>query len=289
MNEIKIWITGANGNIGRNLVQFFTPLPYKILATDKEIDVTNYEEMSHYASRNRPDIIINCAAMTGFQTCEDNRIEAYKVNALGARNCALAAQSIRAKIVQISSDDVFSCDSQQTMNEFDIPTPRTTYGKTKLAGENFVRELNPKHIIIRSSWIYDTYPQGFLMSLITHAKEGKEDSACNVQFSSPTSISIFCKVLVSLIESDEYGLFHMSCNGVTSRYEFAKTVLELCHLPTTHLHSDDIIKDGQNGYTILENLMLEMTSIYAMPSWQEELSYFLSTHELGEQIHDEKK
>lgn len=289
MNKIKIWITGANGNIGSNLVNFFTPLSYTILSTDSEVNVTDYEAVYHYASRNRPDIIINCAAMTGFQRCQENRIDAYKVNALGARNCALAAQSIRAKIIQISSDDVYSCDVQQIMNEFDVPFPKTTYGKTKLAGENFVRELNPKHIIIRSSWIYDAYETGFLMTLIQNAKSKKEDAICSTQFSSPTSITIFCKVLVSLIESGEYGVFHTSCNGVTSRYDFAKTVLEYCQLPITYLHSDTTIKDGQNGYTILENLMLEMTNIYPMPSWQEDLSNFLLNQGLGENIYDEKK
>lgn len=288
MNDIKIWITGAKGSIGKNLVRFFDCTEYTILATDTEVDVTSFEQVSHFANRNHPDIIINCAALTGFQNCQDNELEAYKVNALGARNCARAAQAIRAKIVHISSDDVFTCNSHMVMNEFDTPMPKTVYGKTKLAGEMFVRELNPKHIIIRSSWIYDASKEGFLMTVIENAKQQISQSICDQQFSSPTSIDVFCSVLNSLIHSGEYGIFHASCNGICSRYEFAKTVLEYTNLSTTTLQQDNTIKDGQYGYTILENLMLKMTDIYAMTSWQEELSRFLLTHKIGGTMDDQK-
>lgn len=278
MVELKIWITGASGNIGKELVNYFKNDKYVVLATDKEVDVTDYEQISHYAFRHHPDVIINCAALTGFECCKEEELEAYRVNALGARNTAMAAHSIRAKIIQISSDDVFTSYTHEAMNEFDTPKPKTIYGKSKLAGEILVRELNPKHIILRSSWIYDLKKENILNQIIQSAKAKQEIKVYAKQFGSPTSIDAFCKVLGFLIESNEYGTFHASCQGVCSRFDFAQKVCEILNLDSQYIQADKYVTIGQDGYTILENLMLKMTKVYTMLPWQEELATYLQVH-----------
>lgn len=280
MNELRIWVTGAQGKLGKSLVNYLSEQGYVVLPSDKEVDVTDLDAIIHYAESHRPDVIINCAALTGIAVCEENQLEAYKVNALGARNVASAAQRIRAKIIQISTDDVFAGTEKMTLNEFDTPTPTTIYGKSKLAGETMVKELNPKHMIIRSSWIYDIEPGNFLHDLFENIIKGNTYAASTEQFSSPTSAIALCKLVEILMDSSEYGVFHASCEGECSRYEFAKKALTYAGL-TSELLVEGNSEYGQQGHFILDNLMLKMTGIYTMPTWDKELKRFIEEYQKG--------
>lgn len=280
MNGLRIWITGAQGRLGSSLVQYLNTAGYTILPTDREVDVRDLDAMLHYAETNRPDVIINCAAVTGFAQCEANELEAYKVNTLGARNAAAASHRIRAQIIHISTDDVFAGTEAGTLNEFDTPTPTTIYGKSKLAGESMVKELNPKHIIIRSSWLYDMAPGNFLHDMFHKIVNNETVSVSKGQFSSPTSASSLCHLIESLMVSGEYGLFHASCEGQCSRYDFAKSALTFAGLSTDLLREGDS-DYGQEGHFVLENLMLKMMDIYPMPLWTEELQRFIDEYKNG--------
>ena len=157
MSKNMIWITGADGHVGTALHKVLPEHGYHVLCTNKEdVDVTDMDAVRLYAEMNRPTVIINCAALTNPSECEANPEEAYKVNAIGARNLATAAERLGAKLVQMSTDDVFDGDSEVPYNEFDNPVPRSIYGKSKLAGERMVSSLCTRHIIIRSSWVYGT-------------------------------------------------------------------------------------------------------------------------------------
>lgn len=280
MNELRIWITGAQGKLGKNLVQYLGKQGYTVLPSDKEVDVTDLDAMIHYAESHRPDVIINCAALTGIAVCEENELQAYKVNTLGARNVAAAAQRVRAKIIQLSTDDVFAGTERITLNEFDLPTPTTIYGKSKLAGEMMVKELNPKHIIIRSSWLYDMEEGNFLYDMFKSIQEGTTFAASSKQYSSPTSAIALCKLVEILMESSEYGLFHASCEGECSRYEFAHKALTYAGM-STELLKDENGEYGQQGHFVLDNLMLKMTGIYTMPTWESELKRFIDEYKGG--------
>ena len=154
--KLRIWITGANGQLGRALLRQMKQEEtlHNVLTTDMDVDITDMQQVSRYAGSTRPNVIINCAGMTDVAACEADMVGAYKVNALGARNVAAAARMVDAKIIQLSTDDVFSGERQDALTEFDAAVPNTVYGKSKLAGEMLVRELNPKHLVIRSSWMY---------------------------------------------------------------------------------------------------------------------------------------
>ncbi len=275
MNELKIWISGASGSIGKSLATYFENEGYTILGTDVEVDVTDLEVVMQYAQRHRPDVMINAAAMTGFSSCEENPLQAYKVNALGARNMAAAAHRIQAKLIHLSSDDVFDGTTQQMLNEFATPTPSTVYGKSKLAGEQMIRELYTRHLIIRSSWIYDFSKANFLANIFAKVKAGDTVEVCGTQYSSPTSVLAFTQLLHKLMVSNEYGVFHASCEGQCSRYEFVVEALRLAQLDTSLVKETNDNKYGQTGHIILDNLMLKMTGIGSMPSWQEELKDFM--------------
>lgn len=148
----KIWICGANGRVGRKMTGLLRSGSVELLLTDVDsVDITVSGDVMEYAGMNRPHFIINCAGLTDPDQCRQDPELAYKVNALGARNLSVAARMGKARLVQFSTDDVFDGDSQVPYTEFDTPNPQTVYGKSKLAGENFVREFCSRHIIIRSS------------------------------------------------------------------------------------------------------------------------------------------
>ena len=157
MNSIttRVWIAGASGRLGSALShRFGGNTAYKLVTSDRDVAVEDVSVVGRFADINHPDVIINCAGLTDVQACEENPEEAYKINAIGARNLATAARRIDAKFIQISTDDVFGGDEDKAFCEFDDPHPTTMYGKSKYAGEKLVRELTDKHVIVRSSWLY---------------------------------------------------------------------------------------------------------------------------------------
>ena len=134
----KIWITGAEGHIGTALLDLLEGVEYQLLPTDiEEVDITKIDEVTQFVHVNRPDVVINCAGLTDVQECENNVDEAYRVNAIGVRNVALAANEVNAKVIQISTDDVFDKESRVPYNEFDNVHPRW---KIKRSGR---KDFNP--------------------------------------------------------------------------------------------------------------------------------------------------
>lgn len=273
--QTRIWITGANGRIGKVLLQKLDRTENKILATDVDVDVADLESVKSFCDINHPDVVINCAGLTDTVYCEQHPEEAFRCNALGARNVAYAAQRVRAKIIQLSTDDVFAGNHGDPLIEFDTPSPNNIYGRSKYAGENFVRELNPKHLIIRSSWIYDLNPAGFLGKIFACAQTGTPTEVPIDQFSSPTSVDALGNFVINMINSSEYGLFHASCEGSCSRFEFAERALLATKLPTSIL----LPRLGNRPrYTILNNLMMKMTGVYQMPQWEQDLTAYFQAH-----------
>ncbi len=269
-----IWITGAKGRLGRAIDGILDHGRYAVLATDTEVDIADYGAVSHFVALNRPDIIINCAGMTDRAWCEAHPTEAFRANALGARNVAAAAQSINSRVVQLSTDAVFSGQRNVYYDEFDTPHPNTVYGKSKLAGEAFIRDLNPLHVIVRSSWVYADISEHIFANILQAGRTGTPLEVPANQFSTPTSALALARCIVTLIEADEFGIFHAANKGVCSRFEFAIRVLRDAGLPT-----DMIVPtyEPENAYTLaLDNMMLKMTGVHKMPKWEDDLQEYIS-------------
>lgn len=278
MTKKTIWITGASGKLGAALIKVLQKdMDNKIIGTDMDIDITDSQAVNHAVSMYRPTIIINCASISNADDCETNMVEAYKVNALGARNLATAARHVNAKIVQISTDDIFAGNAAGLITEFDIPNPNSIYGKSKLAGENYVKELNPKHLIIRSSWVYGLGKGDYFSYVEKNGKEGTAFEAPMDHISSPTSAKELAKFIVSLLDESEYGIYHASSEGACSRYEFAKAILEGLGYDSSLVKVS--LSENSTGQvsTLLENLMMKMTGIYEMPNWQDSLNEYITS------------
>lgn len=271
----SIWITGAAGRIGSELVKRLKAnTENRVIATDRDVDITDTESVMSAAEIYRPTVIINCTSVTGIDYCEENLIEAYKVNALGARNLANAARKFNAKIVHLSTDDVFASNGDVRLTEYDTPNPVTVYGKSKLAGENYVKELTPKHLIIRSSWVYGAGKTHFFSYVEDKAKNGESFSCPDYYISTPTSADTLADFICSVIDKSEYGIFHASCEGSCTRYEFAREILEGLGYDSS-LVTPEKSPDGSIKSTLLENLMLKMTELYEMPDWKIDLKNYI--------------
>lgn len=272
----KIWITGAEGHIGTALLDLLEGVEYQLLPTDiEEVDITKIDEVTQFVHVNRPDVVINCAGLTDVQECENNVDEAYRVNAIGVRNVALAANEVNAKVIQISTDDVFDKESRIPYNEFDNVHPRTIYGKSKEAGEKILTQLLNRFVIIRSSWIYGI-GRDFVDEVLRNVGQGKTMEVPNNQYAAPTSAKELAKVIRYFIDNEEYGLYHVVCPGSCSRYEFARTILEYSgKAGELDLYPVVIEDSARPTYSVLDNMMLRLTGIEEPKDWKAALKEYL--------------
>ncbi len=274
MSEAKtIWVTGASGFIGSEVVERLGKLGHNVVGTDLEVSVCDPERLEAFAEACNPEVIVNCAGLPrAALNSLGNRVKAYETNALGAGNVAVVANAIGAKLVHISTDDVFPTRMAEPANEFDTPHPEKPYGKSKRAGEAIVRNSAPNHIIIRSSWVYSRRG-GILKNLLDTVEAGQKAEARTDQYNSPTSIRTYVNFIARAIDSSATGIFHITSLGCINRYEFAAKALEICGydpgawlIPTTDLVTAEKVQ--------LESLMLEMFGAN-LPTWEEDLQGYL--------------
>lgn len=268
-----IWITGALGYLGRALTRRFADAGYTVYATGHEVDVTDLDQVTEFVSRNRPTIVVNCAGIRRDYVTAENRLTTMRTNALGPRNLAIATEAIDTLLVQISSDDVFARHQYSPRDEFDRPEPDTLYGKSKLAGEQFVRELNPQHLIVRSSWVYHA-DGGQLGSIIDCARNGRETTRRADQLACPTSVDTIVRFLLEAVREGEYGTFHVVDKGLCSRSDFAREVYRLMGADPALVH-DAVPDPSTSENVVLDDMMIALTGLTEPPAWQDDIRTYL--------------
>jgi dTDP-4-dehydrorhamnose reductase len=272
--NMRVWIAGAGGTLGKVLVKRFDhTTDYKLLISDKDIALDNLQDVNRFADMSHPDVIIDCASMNNIKKCEENPEEAYKVNAIGARNLAVAAKRVNARLIYISSDQVFDGVDETPLNEFETPVPKSVYGKSKLAGEHFVETLTDKHVIIRTSWLYGHGTRNFVDKVLEDAKAGEEIVLPDCGFSSPTSCHALADFVSYMIEAKSYGIYHASCEGYCTREEFAREALKIAGIEDYKLRVET--EHPGSVYTPLDNMMLHITKEFEMPEWKEDLKKYI--------------
>lgn len=272
----KLWIVGCQGHIGQALLELLDTTKYELLETDKDdVDITDEAVVNKFMLMNRPDVVINCAGYNAYAVEGELDVDmAYKVNAVGARNLAQAAENVQAKLIQISTDDVFGAVASVPYNEFDDACPAGVYGKSKYAGEKFVSRLVSKYVIIRSSWIYGI-GRDFVNVVLNAAKDPNTKTlALAEDMAVPTSAGELAKVIKTFIDEDHYGLYHAVCSGGScSRIEFANEILKHAGL------SDQltIVKDEAKmpSYSVLDNMMLRITGLSEPADWKGTLEIYM--------------
>lgn len=231
----KIAVIGADGQLGTDLLKII-PKADLIPLTIKDINIVDVSSVRRALAKLKPEIIINTAAYNRVDDAEENDLEAYKVNAHGAKNVAIISREINAVTVHVSTDYVFSGDKGSAYSEDDTPDPRTAYGISKLAGEQFVKYLNPKHYIVRTCGLYGTAGcmgkggGNFVESMISLAKKGSPIKVVADEIVSPTYTLDLAQKILELIKTGKYGVYHITNSGACSWYEFASEIFKLSNI-----------------------------------------------------------
>ena len=275
----KLLITGGNGQLGRAINNLYADREdIECINTDVgELDITNLEEVIEFVDKCRPYAIVNCAAHTAVDLCEDQVDAAYKINAIGPRNLSIAAEKFGCKIMQISTDYVFSGNASRPYTEFDAPAPQGVYGASKLAGENFVKEFSSKYFIIRTAWLYGD-GKNFVKTMLRLAEERDEIGVVYDQVGSPTSAFELAKAMDSLLFTDNYGTFHGTCEGTCSWADFAEEIFRLAgkNVKVNRLTSDQYpAKAKRPAYSVLDNYMFRITNGFMFADWHDALKEYM--------------
>ncbi|MBM6836754.1 dTDP-4-dehydrorhamnose reductase [Clostridium saudiense] len=296
---MKILITGSNGQLGNELQRIISTgiaeigqvseviKTSEVFALDVDrLDITKLKEVKKVLSEINPDVVINCAAATNVDGCEANQDLAFKINAIGPRNLAMVCEEIGAKLVQVSTDYVFSGVGETPLTEFELTAPYSVYGKTKLLGEEYVRELSSKYYIVRTAWLYGYVGHNFVYTMMKLGSMKDEISVVNDQLGNPTHANDLAYHILKLIETEEYGIYHCTGKGECSWYDFASEIMKLsgsaCKVNSCTSEEYKVMNPNaakRPEYSSLDNMMLRCTVGDEMRDWKEALQSFMNNVE----------
>lgn len=289
---MKLLITGGKGQLGCQIKSILERMGSDIGKLDSrlkdcqcrfidydELDITNYNEVSSYVEAFKPDVIINCAAYTNVDGCETDSDTAFKVNAIGSRNLAMVAEKLEIKLLHVSTDYVFNGEGATPFKEYDIPNPVSVYGKTKLLGEQYVREHCSRYFIVRTAWLYGEWGKNFVYTIMKSGKQNGHLDVVDDQRGNPTYAEDLAHHILKIILTDEYGVYHCTGTGECSWYDFACKIIEYSGINCTvnPITSEKINRVAKRpSYSSLDNMMLRVTCGDEMRQWQDALKSFIS-------------
>lgn len=257
---MRVLIIGSEGMLGHDLVDILSK-EYEISTTTIDtLDITDINKTVQTVKEINPDVIIHAAAYTDVNASESNADIAYKVNALGTRNVAIASRESDSALVYICTDYVFDGTKGTSYYEYDQTNPVNIYGQTKLTGENYIRDLLNKFYIIRTSWLYGFNGPNFIKTMLKLAETNDTISVVNDQIGSPTYTVDLTTAISELIKTPTYGIYHITNSDHCSWFEFAQEIFDNANIkinlkPTT---TEEFAKQypetaPRPKYSVLEN------------------------------------
>lgn len=289
---MNILITGSYGQLGNELSSIlktgFSEIGKiseeyqncKVTAVDMDkLDISNLDQVFEIVSTVQPDIIFNCAAMTNVDACETEFETAMSVNAIGARNVAMAAEEFDSKIVHVSTDYVFKGDATSPYCEWDLTSPNTVYGKSKALGEKYVSDFSTKYFIVRTSWLYGLVGKNFVKTMLNLGSSKDQINVVGDQRGNPTNANDLAHHLLKMALTENYGLYHCTGEGECSWADFAEKIMEYASLSckvnpcTTEEYPSPTPRPA---FSSLNNLMLKTSEIgNEMRQWEVALKSYI--------------
>lgn len=290
---MKLFITGAFGQLGNELTSIIKNGKseigaindaYKdatVTAVDIDtLDISDSEAVYAAIRSEKPDVIINCAAMTNVDGCESDPETAMKVNAVGVRNLAAAAEEIGAKLIHVSTDYVFGGDGTKPYREWDSVNPQSVYGASKSLGEKYALCLCKKSFVVRTSWLYGYVGKNFVKTVRRVLRERGQITVVNDQRGNPTNANDLAHHLLKLATSTEYGIYHCTGEGECSWFDFATLIASLSGYPDGSVlpcTSEEYKSPTKRpAYSSLDNLALRCTVGNEMRPWQDALKEYIN-------------
>jgi dTDP-4-dehydrorhamnose reductase len=283
---MKVAILGANGQLGADVAAAFLAEGDEVAAlTHGDVEVSSLDLVRKSLESIRPDLVVNTAAFHNVERCEDEPASAFAVNAIGARNIAQVTDSLKAKVLHISTDYVFDGLKSTPYTEDDPPRPLNAYGNSKLAGEYFVRCVNPRHFVVRVSGIYGEHPCrakagfNFVEMMLKLSREREELRVVDDQRVTPTPTVEIARQLTILSKTANYGIYHATSEGSCSWYEFARAIFDLTGTKVRLERAqpgDFPTKARRPKNSVLENAALKSKSLNLFNHWREGLETYLA-------------
>jgi dTDP-4-dehydrorhamnose reductase len=282
---MSILVIGSNGQLGRQVQRVLADKKTSFFAFDyPEVDITSVDSIRKLFEQTKPTAIINCAAYTNVDQAETDYDNAYQINALGPKNLAEICVQNDAELVHVSTDYVFSGDpicldgKPRPYLEDDVCRPSTAYGKTKLEGEHFVRQSGAKSYILRTAWLYGE-GNNFVRTMLKLAETHHSIKVVKDQIGSPTSTVDLANAICELLGTGAYGLYHATCEGQCSWFDFAGKIFELSgkKVEVVPVTSEEFVRPAKRpAWSVLENAQLKSIGMNVFRPWEESLKEYLS-------------
>jgi dTDP-4-dehydrorhamnose reductase len=278
---MKVLITGAGGQLGKDLEENLKNRYHVYAFNRSELDITNQDQTQKLIYTISPDIIIHCAAYTSVDLAESEEDQAYKVNTFGTRNVVCAAEEVGAKLCFISTDYVFDGLSYIPYKEYDNLNPSSIYGKTKKAAEQLVQTLSSKYFIVRTSWLYGNHGNNFVKSMLQLSKEKNSIKVVNDQIGAPTNTIDLTYFISDLVTTDKYGIYHATNTGQCSWYEFALAIFEEydSSIQVEPCTTEEFKRPAPRPkYSVLDHLAIRANNFNDFRNWREALKDFMRNY-----------
>jgi len=276
---MKVLVTGAKGQLGTDLMNELAKRGIEGIGVDvQEMDITDAEACRRVIKNSGADAVIHCAAYTAVDAAEDNVDLCRRINGEGTRNVAQACKEADVKLMDISTDYVFDGQGTRPWEPDDERHPLNVYGQTKYEGELAVEELSDKYFIVRIAWVFGVAGKNFIKTMLRLGKERGAVSVVDDQIGSPTYTYDLARLLVDMIQTDKYGRYHATNEGLCSWYEFAKEIFRQAGMdvPVTPVSSDAFpAKATRPSNSRLNKDKLSENGFERLPAWQDALGRFL--------------
>ncbi|MBD3308024.1 dTDP-4-dehydrorhamnose reductase [candidate division KSB3 bacterium] len=281
---MQVAVIGANGQLGTELVEIMSRQGHDVLAlSHADIEITDLESVQQILTSAKPDVVLNTAAYHVTPQCEQHTDIAFAVNARGALHLAKVCADLRSTLVYYSTDYVFDGAKQSPYVETDAPNPLNVYAVSKLAGEYFTLNYCPASYVIRVSGLYGKVPcrakgGNFITTMIRLAQKKPEVRVVTDEILTPTPTAEIARKTLSILNSEQYGVYHLTCEGACSWYEFAREIFTRLNLQTPlypATTADFPSPVNRPLYSVLDNQRFNRLDVEPMPHWREALQTFL--------------
>lgn len=274
---MRILVTGAKGQLGKEIAR--QGRGHELVLTDSDtLNITDGKAVASSFREIKPQAVIHCAAYTNVDGAESDVDGAFRVNVIGAQNIAAGCLEAGAKMAYISTDYVFNGNGNTLYREFDSVNPETVYGRTKLQGEEMVRQILGRHYILRTAWLYGE-GNNFVRTMLRLANEYTSLKVVHDQVGTPTSTVDLAKAIFQVLSTDAYGTYHATCQGQCSWYDFACEIFQQTgkKVDVVPVTTEEFPRPAKRpAYSVLDNYMLRMTMGDPMRDWREALKEYLA-------------
>jgi len=281
---MKVLVAGAGGMLARDLTTCLSEQGYEILALPHdELDITDLKAVRAAADEFEPGLVINCAAYTKVDEAEKEEPWALMVNGLGVQNICLACQQRDVPLVHFSTDYIFDGAKERPYTIYDEPNPISAYGRSKLLGERYLLWLLSRFYLIRTSWLFGLHGKNFIETMLELGQREKQISVVKDQKGCPTWSYHLAQAVVELIQTERYGIYHITNSEPITWYDFAREIFRICEmgvevLPVT---SDQVPRSAMRPQSsVLDPFPLPQVLGRGMPSWREALKEYIERRDI---------